>query len=795
MQQSPLKGRLQRLSVSIHRLHARTMSRNVVLRPNRNVLMSILPASPNTDQLRSFVLAALGVTTLHAPLLACDAGGELRDGTGAQRLGRLTGTSSPVGAASPRSDKCPFGWTLVEGGETGELLQATAWQTCVRAGDGADTVNTLHGVALFAYGGEGNDDLHGANRRDGIHGGPGHDRITGGEMSDFLDGGRGNDKLEGGDGPDLLFGGDGNDDVFGDEGPDQLWLGEGRDNGNGGAGNDVVYGGPGDDVAAGDEGDDSLHGGPGHDALFGDKGSDHLGGGLGNDKLDGGPGGDVLHGGPGRDEVYGGEGDDVVRIASPCEVQGGEIIDGGPGFDTLFSHQSEAELAQAGVRVLNIEKFIQLKTHPNDTVCIFEREDDGYAEVIVTVAHEETFWRDDYHDFALDGSNHFLNRGASLARHLALSVESVLSTTGAPVVDGDEIFLYRAGGSASFSDGTGLDLQACCEPEPIVGRRYRMALRWDREKDEYRFLYDAIGGGGDIPLAPLPLFGTLPFVSDAPLVQSPGPFCPLAPEHGTFGSAEESVAWAMNVENNVGRWAQDISGETYNPDWVDGNVAKPILSAHSSTENVCDTGHNEQYLQYIRAGVISWNDSPWLGHLIGVVLPGMPQNPVLGSPCTAGALVADDENHQGDGKNCIAIAGEPDSNGNFDIHELEESSTWNSTPNIAGLNARWRTDPPEDEDWAGAHQVMESDTILQNNDIRHWDECEGGGGGGSIIEAVTHEFGHFLGMRHSDCVADVMFGGYPPAGFPSPQDHARAQILYPSPDDGLVFPENIYVQD
>jgi len=322
-----------------------------------------------------------------------------------------------------------------------------------------------------------------------------------------------------------------------------------------------------------------------------------------------------------------------------------------------------------------------------------------------------------------------------------------------------------------------------------------MALRWDQDRGEYQYLYDAVGGGLDVPIAPLPAFGTLPFVPDTPQYQGPGPFCPLAPIEATFASSQDAVGWAMNVANNVGRWAQDVAAEDYNPDWVGGFVAVPVLEAHSSVENVCDTGgFNEEYLTYIRLGFLAWNDSPWLGSLIGVALPGMTQNTIGSSSCLAGALDPDNANGQADGVNCVAVVGEPDANGDLAVHELEESSSWNSSPNIAGLNARHITDPEGDEDWAGAHQVREADTIFRNNDIRHWEECEGGGGGGRLADTAVHEAGHFLGLRHSDCVADAMFEGYPPAGHPSKQDFARVQILYPNPQDEVVFPKSIYVE-
>ncbi len=73
--------------------------------------------------------------------------------------------------------------------------------------------------SVIAYGGEGDDCLHGNAANDQLFGGPGNDVLTGGA---------GNDELHGGDGDDQIFGGDGFDILWGDDGDD--FLDGGRDN-------------------------------------------------------------------------------------------------------------------------------------------------------------------------------------------------------------------------------------------------------------------------------------------------------------------------------------------------------------------------------------------------------------------------------------------------------------------------------------------------------------------------------------------------------------------------------------
>ena len=63
-------------------------------------------------------------------------------------------------------------------------------------GSGNDTLNNLSGVALIAWGGNGND------------------KLTGGSGADSLYGEGGNDTLNGAMGADLLWGGDGNDSIL-----------------------------------------------------------------------------------------------------------------------------------------------------------------------------------------------------------------------------------------------------------------------------------------------------------------------------------------------------------------------------------------------------------------------------------------------------------------------------------------------------------------------------------------------------------------------------------------------------
>jgi Ca2+-binding RTX toxin-like protein len=100
----------------------------------------------------------------------------------------------------------------------GEQLAAMRFD--LRAGDDKFVCDDDIGVALWVYGGDGEDLIVGGSGKDLLRGGDGDDVIQGGAGDDRLWGGGGNDTLHGGDGNDMLSdvygvnrmnGGDGND--------------------------------------------------------------------------------------------------------------------------------------------------------------------------------------------------------------------------------------------------------------------------------------------------------------------------------------------------------------------------------------------------------------------------------------------------------------------------------------------------------------------------------------------------------------------------------------------------------
>ncbi|MHB8898168.1 MAG: hypothetical protein ACYC6Y_05435 [Thermoguttaceae bacterium] len=112
----------------------------------------------------------------------------------------------------------------------------------VRMHDGNDSVTASASVAasMWAFGGQGNDTIHGTS------------------LDDKLYGGDGDDTLDGGDGDDTLDGGD-EDDGY---------------RGSGGLGGcDILYGGAGIDVLDGGPQADTLFGDAGNDTLYGDAGT------------------------------------------------------------------------------------------------------------------------------------------------------------------------------------------------------------------------------------------------------------------------------------------------------------------------------------------------------------------------------------------------------------------------------------------------------------------------------------------------------------------------------------------
>ncbi|MGQ4647714.1 glycerophosphodiester phosphodiesterase family protein [Lyngbya aestuarii] len=104
--------------------------------------------------------------------------------------------------------------------------------------------------------------------------------LVGGESGEILEASAGNDTVAGDEGGDLIVGGDGDDVLRGDRnrrssggstgGNDEIYGGAGNDQIGGKGGNDFLFGEDGDDQIWGDDGDDLLRGGLGNDTLTGD---------------------------------------------------------------------------------------------------------------------------------------------------------------------------------------------------------------------------------------------------------------------------------------------------------------------------------------------------------------------------------------------------------------------------------------------------------------------------------------------------------------------------------------------
>ncbi|MGB1540187.1 MAG: M10 family metallopeptidase C-terminal domain-containing protein, partial [Rickettsiales bacterium] len=154
------------------------------------------------------------------------------------------------------------------------------------------------------------------------YGGSGNDTIHGNDLANTLIGYSGNDTIIGYRGNDSINGHYGNDTVNGHYGNDYL---------RGGAGNDTVRGGADNDTLRGDKGDDTIRGDKGNDAQWGDAGNDYLNGHEGADTLRGGAGNDEVRGGSENDIVIGDGGNDTLK-----GDKGNDLLDGGAGRDILY---------------------------------------------------------------------------------------------------------------------------------------------------------------------------------------------------------------------------------------------------------------------------------------------------------------------------------------------------------------------------------------------------------------------------------------------------------------------------
>jgi Ca2+-binding RTX toxin-like protein len=189
-------------------------------------------------------------------------------------------------------------------------------------GDGNDTLFLNPNANLRggeAFGGIGNDAIHGSGQGDLIDAGAG---------DDFVFAGAGNDTVRGGEGSDFIDAETGNDNVQGEGGDDTLRGRAGDDTVSGGEGNDDVMGEAGNDSVSGDGGNDFVSGGEGVDTLSGGDGNDTVSGGTEDDQVRGNAGNDTLIGGAGADLIEGGSGNDVITFDNPFVTDEAPATDG-----------------------------------------------------------------------------------------------------------------------------------------------------------------------------------------------------------------------------------------------------------------------------------------------------------------------------------------------------------------------------------------------------------------------------------------------------------------------------------
>ncbi|WP_306046600.1 hypothetical protein [Nioella sp. MMSF_3534] len=219
------------------------------------------------------------------------------------------------------------------------VMGGSGYDTAVYAGSVGITFDLVASEFEAAYGGDGNDVLHGdyTDQSVTMYGGGGNDLLNASRTDDVLSGDDGNDTINARAGDDMVIGGLGADNLRGDVGDDMLLGGEGSDTLDGGTGDDMLLGGDGNDVFWGGTGDDYLDGGAGDDILRGAAGDDQVRGGDGNDWLEGQAGDDDLFGGEGNDTVYDGSGDDYAHGGAGNDLfhdgLGDDFYRGGDGND------------------------------------------------------------------------------------------------------------------------------------------------------------------------------------------------------------------------------------------------------------------------------------------------------------------------------------------------------------------------------------------------------------------------------------------------------------------------------
>jgi len=226
---------------------------------------------------------------------------------------------------------------IVDGGPGNDELNGGGGENVARfQGVGDVRVNLAEGIArtekgtdglnnfVGAWGGPGDDVLHGTPNKDRMNGGGGDDLVVGGRGNDSLQGGNGDDVIKGGKGVDQVNGGRGRDIVRGGDQIDvlkfngpfpfeptmrrddpvrvNLYFGTARFRSARWKLSDVENirfafdSSTGDHILIGDAGPNRIHSDAGADRLFGYGGNDELYGGSGHDRLNGGNGTDGCSG-------------------------------------------------------------------------------------------------------------------------------------------------------------------------------------------------------------------------------------------------------------------------------------------------------------------------------------------------------------------------------------------------------------------------------------------------------------------------------------------------------------------
>ncbi len=100
------------------------------------------------------------------------------------------------------------------GGQGFDIIYGAQGDDSIYSADGVDVASRSDTRGMRAFGGAGNDMIHGSNRWDRMQGGAGNDQLFGYEGQDWMRGGANADSIDGGAGADNMHGGNGNDSIM-----------------------------------------------------------------------------------------------------------------------------------------------------------------------------------------------------------------------------------------------------------------------------------------------------------------------------------------------------------------------------------------------------------------------------------------------------------------------------------------------------------------------------------------------------------------------------------------------------